>query len=82
MDAVPDRVEGPYEAELERTIQELNRRKAQLEDALHQVSFRSLSPVAVLLRPSAVESDRYGPLCRALGQRFLGDNDQGVPGHD
>jgi hypothetical protein len=42
----PDRVEGPYEAELERTIQELTRRKAQLEDALHQVRFMSLSPVA------------------------------------
>lgn len=28
-----------YEAELERTVQELNNRKRRLEDALHQVRF-------------------------------------------
>lgn len=32
-----------YEAQLERTIQELNRRKGELEDALQQVNFMALS---------------------------------------
>jgi len=33
-------VSAPYDAELERTIQELNRKKAELENALLQVRFR------------------------------------------
>ncbi|KAL2133915.1 hypothetical protein VTI74DRAFT_1389 [Chaetomium olivicolor] len=41
----PDLVSRPYEAELERTLQELGNRKRQLEDALHQ------------LRSSVVASD-------------------------
>jgi NTP pyrophosphatase (non-canonical NTP hydrolase) len=32
-----------YEAQLERTVQELNRRRGELEDALHQVSFMAIS---------------------------------------
>lgn len=32
-----DRVSRPYEAGLERTVQELNNRKRQLEDSLHEV---------------------------------------------
>ena len=32
-----------YEASLERTIQELNRRKRELEDALRQVRFTAMS---------------------------------------
>jgi len=38
------RASGPHEAELERTIQELNKRKRQLEDAVHQVRFKSMPP--------------------------------------
>lgn len=37
------RVNSPYEAKLEQTIQELNKRKKDLEDALHQVCFKAMS---------------------------------------
>ncbi|KAG7292510.1 hypothetical protein NEMBOFW57_002545 [Staphylotrichum longicolle] len=37
------RVSGPYEAELERTIQELNSRKRRLEDAVHQLKASAAS---------------------------------------
>lgn len=37
MEGVYDRVNGSYQAELERTVPELNSMKRQLEDALHEV---------------------------------------------
>ncbi|KAK4239698.1 hypothetical protein C8A03DRAFT_32220 [Achaetomium macrosporum] len=36
MEGIGDRVSGPYEAELDRTVQDLKRMKGQLEDAAHQ----------------------------------------------
>ena len=44
MEAGRDSDRGKYEAELERTVQELNSRKRQLEDALHQVRFKTMLP--------------------------------------
>ena len=43
------RVSGPHESELKRTIQELNGRKTQLEDALHQVCFKTMPHVGAAL---------------------------------
>jgi hypothetical protein len=36
----PAAASGPHEAEVERTIQELTRRKRQLEDEVQQVCFK------------------------------------------
>ncbi len=51
MESVQDaaRVSGPHESELERTIQELNSRKRQLEDALHQVCFQTMPHASAAL---------------------------------
>lgn len=46
------RASGPYEAELERTIQELNSRKRRLEDAVHQVRFKFMPPTSCVANAS------------------------------
>lgn len=42
MEGIRGRVSAPYEAELERTVQELKKLERQLEEALHQVRFSDL----------------------------------------
>ncbi|KAK4153406.1 hypothetical protein C8A00DRAFT_33836 [Chaetomidium leptoderma] len=51
----PVQVNGPHEAGLERTIQELNSRKKQLEDALHQLRASAASPSAGLSAKDSLE---------------------------
>jgi hypothetical protein len=50
MEAGHDSHRAKYETELERTVQELNSRKRQLEDALHQVRFKTMLPMECLLK--------------------------------
>ncbi len=73
------RVSRPYESELERTIQELNSRKRQLEDTLHQVCFKIMPHAsAALLTRRIAEGICRPSWCRTLGKRFLGDHNKRV----
>lgn len=71
-----------YEAQLERTFQELNRRKGELEDALHQVSFMAMPSYDSFAKFIIVEGICSWPWRDTFGRRLLGNHDKGIPGHN
>ncbi|KAK4128603.1 hypothetical protein N657DRAFT_652236 [Parathielavia appendiculata] len=73
MDAIhgPVRVDGPYEAELERTMQELKKRKKELEDAVHELRASAVASGAAPSPQDSLEIMTKAYLDMAEGEPLL-----------